>query len=299
MNKKIIIKKITITIGIPAYNEEENISILLDKILAQKGNNFLIEKIIIVSDSSRDNTNKIVSAYKNKMINLIINPKRKGQVYAQNLIFKLAKSDLVVLFEADTYPENKYYLSKLIKPLFKNKEVGLVQGYMKPLKTETIVGKALAVQFKIFSKNSLVNSDNINPIPSGRSGRAFTKKVYENLKWPVSVPEDEYAFLWCVSKGINAVISKSAICYFRLPETFSEYIKTMQKNKSASITINKYFSSKIIRANMSTSYKEKMIVLFYFLYENPLLCFVYLVLRGAIRLKTKNTEFIDLYQERQ
>lgn len=293
MNKKTITKKITITIGIPAYNEEKNIARLLDNVLHQKGKNFVIKKIIVVSDSSQDNTNEIVLNYKNKGVHLVCTPNRKGQIYGQNLIFKLAKSDLVVLFEADTYPQNEYYLSRLIKPLLKNKKIGLVQGSMKPLKTETIIEKALAMQFKKFSKIILTYDSQKNPIPSGRGGRVFTKTVYKNLVWPASVPEDEYAFLWCFSNGIKTFLEKSAICYFRLPQTFSEYTKSMQKNKSASITINKHFSSETISHAMPTSYKEKALVLFYFFFKNPVLCSIYLLLRIGILFKAKDLKFTD------
>ncbi len=295
MNKKSIAKKISITIGIPAYNEEANIAMLLDKILLQKGNSFVVKKIIVVSDSDLDNTNKIVSEYKNTKIHLVANASRKGQVYAQNLIFKLADTDLVVLFEADTYPENEDYLSNLIKPLFKNKNVGLIQGSMQPLKPKTMIAKCLAMQFKIFSKIMLTYHSQKNPIPSGRGGRAFTKTVYKNLIWPTSVPEDEYAYLWCAAKGIETMLQKSAICYFRLPQTVSEYIKSMQKNKSASITIHKYFSSEIISSTMSTSSREKALIFFYFLLADPALCLRYIFLRVAVCFGTKNLEFTDFW----
>ena len=286
-------KKMTITIGIPAHNEEANIAKLLDSVLIQKDKNYLIEKIIVVSDSSKDETNNIVLEYKSKNIDLVINPKRKGQIFGQNLIFKLAKSDLVVLFEADTYLQNELYLSKLIQPVIKDSEIGLVQGYMKPFEVKTLVQRALNLQFKIFTKIVFVRNFSKNPIPSGRGGRVFTKRVYQNLLWPTQVPEDEYAFLWCVSRKIKVHLEKNAVCLFKFPQDVPEYLKQMQKNRSASVTIGKYFSSEIISKNMSTSYKEKIIIFLLFLYKNPLLCLVYIALRIVISIETKNTEFVD------
>ena len=49
-------KKLTVTIGIPAYNEEANVRNLLVSLLAQKETNFKLQEIIVVSDGSTDKT---------------------------------------------------------------------------------------------------------------------------------------------------------------------------------------------------------------------------------------------------
>ena len=52
-----------VSIIIPMYNAEKNISICLDSILNQTYKNF---EIIIVNDGSTDNSLKIVNKYKEK-----------------------------------------------------------------------------------------------------------------------------------------------------------------------------------------------------------------------------------------
>ena len=71
-------KKPTVTIGIPAYNEEANIKNLLDSILSQIQNNFIIDEIIVVSDGSSDKTADIVRSLNNSLINLIEDKERLG-----------------------------------------------------------------------------------------------------------------------------------------------------------------------------------------------------------------------------
>ena len=58
--------QLLVSIGIMAYNEEKNISHLLDSILNQKLNSRLIKEIIVISSGSADQTNKIVKQYANK-----------------------------------------------------------------------------------------------------------------------------------------------------------------------------------------------------------------------------------------
>ena len=286
---------ISITIGIPAYKEEAHIARLLDNIITQKKQNFNIKKIIVVSDSRVDKTNEIVERYKKKNVDLVINSKRKGQIFAQNLIFKKAESDLVILFEADTYPKNKYYISRLINPILKNKSIGMVQGYMKPLETKTLIQKVLNFQFKIYSNIILNKKQTINPIPSGRGGRAFNKNLYLKLKWPAGVPEDEYAYLWCMKNKIEVVLERSAICYFSLPKKYSDYLKEFQKNRSAGITIRKYFSHKIIKNNMSINFIKKIKILFSLILNNPIYTIVYIFLITFANMQTKKIEFTDYW----
>ena len=58
-----------VSIIIPMYNAEKNISLCLDSILSQTYKNF---EIIIVNDGSTDNSLKIVNKYKEKYKDKII-----------------------------------------------------------------------------------------------------------------------------------------------------------------------------------------------------------------------------------
>ena len=49
-------KKLTVSVGIPAYDEEANIKSLLEAILQQRQENFILKSIIVVSDGSTDRT---------------------------------------------------------------------------------------------------------------------------------------------------------------------------------------------------------------------------------------------------
>ena len=65
INKKSM-KQLRVTIGIPAYNEENNIIPLLTSLVNQKTSQVVVEKIIVMSDGSSDNTVGSVKLLKNK-----------------------------------------------------------------------------------------------------------------------------------------------------------------------------------------------------------------------------------------
>src|SRR5262245_52847255 len=119
MNKK------TLTIGIPAFNEEANIGYLLQRLLTQNIFNATLEKIIVVSDGSSDKTAKIVREIKDKRILLIENPERLGLYATQNKILENTDSDILVMFDADILPKNQYLVANLIAPIIKDNTIGV------------------------------------------------------------------------------------------------------------------------------------------------------------------------------
>lgn len=288
-------KKPTVLIGIPAYNEEANITSLLRSLLEQKEDTYVLEKIVVMNDDSNDKTVKKVRAFKSNKIEVRTNKTRQGQIYSQNSIFVNADTDIVILLEADTKPSSNTYIKELIKPLLQNTSVGLVHGNIQPLKPETFIEKISSTQFGIYCHHTLHRKEQLNLLCSGRGGRAFAKFVYEKLRWPKAVPEDDYAYLWCKERNIQTAFQKTAVCHFRSPQTLTDYFREKQKNKSASITIQHHFEK-----DMLNEHKKKPIILMlqmklHFMLTHPILFFCYSILKIVVSLKSVNKEFTDFW----
>src|SRR3989344_5204255 len=97
----------TITVGIPAYNEERNIRSVLESVLQQRGSLFRLEKIIVVSDGSDDRTESMVReiAAANPIIELVADHGRKGKITRLNQLCRMNQSDFLVFLDADTVYE--------------------------------------------------------------------------------------------------------------------------------------------------------------------------------------------------
>src|SRR3989344_5774171 len=147
----------TVTIGIPAFNEEANIAHLLNDLLKSEQSGFALKEIVVSSDGSTDKTDEIVKKISkaNKTVKLIINKSNRGQAVCQNQIISRCQSNVLVLINADMKIEDKNYISKIVKPIFL-KKADLVSTALQPLKPatffESIIYKSVDIKEEIYAK---------------------------------------------------------------------------------------------------------------------------------------------------
>jgi glycosyltransferase involved in cell wall biosynthesis len=115
--------KALLSIIIPAYNEENTISIVVSKIKKLKIEN-IKKEIIIVDDGSLDGT---FSKIKNKKgIKILRHKKNKGKGSAVITGIKNSKGEIILIQDADL-EYNPLDIPRLIKPIL-NKKVSVVYG---------------------------------------------------------------------------------------------------------------------------------------------------------------------------
>ncbi|MBP2073172.1 glycosyltransferase family 2 protein [Thermoanaerobacterium butyriciformans] len=102
-----------ISVIIPAYNEEKNIKNVL--YVLKKIN--IIDEIIVVNDGSTDDTEKVVSLFEVKLINLRTN---LGKGAAVKRGIQAANGDFLVLLDADLIGFTPEHFNKLVKPVLEN-----------------------------------------------------------------------------------------------------------------------------------------------------------------------------------
>src|SRR6266404_9608138 len=89
-------KTLTLTIVIPAYNEQGYIKACLDSI---KNQSEAPNEVIVVDNNSTDKTVEIARKYS---FVKVIHEKRQHQVFAQAAGFNLAKGDIIGRIDADS-----------------------------------------------------------------------------------------------------------------------------------------------------------------------------------------------------
>ena len=133
-----------ISIGVPIYNEEKNISKCLKNILSQSYKNI---EVIVSDNNSKDNTLKICKKFKkkDKRIKIIINKKNYGQGYNFYKVLKKAKGQYF-MFQASDDLRSTNFLKENFNYLSKNRDYIASSGI-------TILGKRKILLKHIFNLN--------------------------------------------------------------------------------------------------------------------------------------------------
>jgi glycosyltransferase involved in cell wall biosynthesis len=140
VSSKIIMN--SLSIGIISYNEEKNITNLLNSIKSQNLGKFSLKEIIISDDSDDDTPFLIKEFIKNNsqfLIRLFHHNERRGASAGWNEIFREAKGDYLVLYDADVILE-KETTYNLVNGF--SSEIGLCAGNPQPIEIINIYGRA-------------------------------------------------------------------------------------------------------------------------------------------------------------
>ncbi len=146
-----------VSLIIAAYNEEKNIREKIENSLSMDYPKDKLE-IIVASDCSTDNTDKIVKEYKARGVKLARLEKRKGKTAAQNNAVSCAKGEILVFSDAPTV-----YKEDAVKKLVRNyhdENVGCVTGeVIYTNEADSVIGNGGALYWKYESWIKQMESD--------------------------------------------------------------------------------------------------------------------------------------------
>lgn len=117
----------SISVFLPAYNEEENISEAIEKINHYLKSHFRDYEILIVNDGSKDQTLKIVQEmqHSNSNLRLVNHPQNLGYAQALRTGFQRASKDLIFYTDSD----GQFDINDLDKLLPFLTDYDIVTGY--------------------------------------------------------------------------------------------------------------------------------------------------------------------------
>lgn len=256
-------KKLTVTIGIPAHNEEKNIKYLLESILEQNKEGYDLENILIISDGSTDNTVRFVKKLQNNTITIINGKKRLGKAIRFNYLLKRNASDIFIQLDGDVVLKNKDTIKKIIKPFFKDPNIAVVNGSVEPVVPITLVERLSHFGFEIWQESKRILGKKAERYRSIGQIRAFSKEFTKHFHLPRGTDhfEDIYVFYYAISNGWKIVSVSDAIVLYRLSSSFNDYINQMVRHLQPHSQLEKHFDKEILEKYETISMKLKLQVL--------------------------------------
>jgi len=206
----------SVSITVPAYNEEHQIRELVESLLALDYPRDRLQ-ILIVSDGSTDRTDEIVSEYRDRGVELLRMPARGGQTAAENAAAERLRGDIVVNTDASIRIR-----PDALKPMiaaFRDPEVGLASGRdvsVGPDHTEGDTGESGYVGYEMNVRRLETRVAGI----IGASGCFYAiRPELHRIALPGELSRDFAAALHTIEHGYRPVSVHRAVCY--VPRTTS------------------------------------------------------------------------------
>ena len=225
-------KILKLTVGIPAYNEEQNIKNLLYTVLKQTHNSYILEKIIVISDGSTDSTNSIVTGMmkRDKRIVLIAGKQRKGKTERLNELLKINKSDILTILDADIILDKKNVFNKIIQIFNHKNEVALIGLNMKALSSKKFIGKLINTWEEIWYEIRIKNNNGINIYNIRGGAFALRTNFINQIKIPNNLQQvARYVYHYVQSKNYKFVFAKNATTLYRAPDNLKDYVSVLSR----------------------------------------------------------------------
>ncbi len=210
------------SVGVTAYNEEENIGPLLAALLDQHLHRVEIGEIIVVASACTDRTVPIVREFmaRDVRVKLIEQARREGKTSAVNIFLAASQHDICVLESGDTLP-HEYAVEHLVR-MFDDPTVGMVGAQKVAVNTpDHIVGLLSHLRLRMEHELCLT-------IPRLGEMIAF-RKVFERIPHDVAMDE-AFVEALVVRNGMQVKYAPDAVVYNTGPESVSDFIRQRRRN---------------------------------------------------------------------
>lgn len=227
----------SITVGIPSYNERQNIVNLLRAIEEQHTPIFEV----LISDDSSDNTPSLVHNFAQHSvldIQLFHHDTRRGAAAAWNEILQRAAGDIIVLYDADTIPHPSC-TEQLTSHIQGN--VGICASNSQPVQAAGIAGRASVFISKWLRSVRLVRLSHYTVM-----GRALAINSGEAKK--IEIPTNIIAidlYMQCkvLEMGRDVIYNDGAIVYFKPANNIHDLASQVMRAVNGHKQIEEYVSS--------------------------------------------------------
>jgi cellulose synthase/poly-beta-1,6-N-acetylglucosamine synthase-like glycosyltransferase/peptidoglycan/xylan/chitin deacetylase (PgdA/CDA1 family) len=209
----------TVTVLIPAFNEEKVIVSTVERILASDYRDL---EVLVIDDGSSDHTAYIVRSHflRDARVGVISIP-NGGKANALNIGLSRARGEVVVALDADTQ-FNSDTISRLVR-WFADPEIGAVAGNAKVGNRINMITRWQALEYIVaqnLERRALSALDTLTVVP-GAVGAWRREALLEMGGFPAdTLAEDQDLTIAIQTRGYRALFDSTAIAWTEAPATF-------------------------------------------------------------------------------
>lgn len=188
-----------LTLIITVHNEAARITDKIENALQIDYPREALE-IIVASDCSTDDTDRIVGSYADRGVRLVRADERRGKEYAQLCAIRAAGGEILVFSDAATViPADAL---RILAGTFADRRIGALSSEDRFISPDgRVVGEGLYVRYEMWLRR--LESDRAGLV--GLSGSFFAARREVCADWDIHAPSDFNTALNCAMQGLVAV----------------------------------------------------------------------------------------------
>lgn len=221
----------SVTVAIPAHNEDGVILNILNDIQMQEYFNCEIVKVIVYCDGCSDSTAKKVrkKMESNSIISIYEGRERIGKIRMLNRIFRENDSDFLIILDADIGLDSKKFVQSFVKEAINNQEKVMFSAHQTPLRPKNIIGRIFHASFLMWDyvRLSIPNKDHVENFYGAAT--IYRKDFAKSIMIPDSITGMRtYLYLLAKRNGGFYYADKVSIKYWP-PHTFADFAKLRKR----------------------------------------------------------------------
>ncbi len=243
-----ILSSMDITIGICAYNEEQNIERCILSIYVQNTRGINVKEVIVVSSGSTDRTDDIVRSLQkdHEEIVLIHQEEHEGKNSAINAYLEAKTCDIVVMLNADNVLGNEDSLWRLVSH-FEDEKTGMVGGHPIPTNSkEDKLGFATHMLWTMHHNLALIYPKIGELVAFRDIGTRLTKDQQS---------DEDLIRMALENSGYRCAYAPDAIVLNRGPETEADFLKQRTRVNIGECVMKRKYDYDIPSWNMKYLFK--------------------------------------------
>lgn len=238
----------SLSVAIPALNEQNTLARLILSIIRQKRKRYILEHIFVMCDGSSDKTDSIIINLSKKYPELkhIDTKYRVSKLQKLNYIYSQNTSELLLTLDADVLLGTNQEIDMLIQTLGTDRNARIVAANMVPYTPKGFIPKILYTRHMLWNaiRSNVPNGDHI----ANLYGQAtlLKKNFSKTIKYPEGTTADE-EFLYMSAKKVDGFrYSRDTKIYYTAPQTFYEARLLYHRTSLERNSLIEYFGPSII-----------------------------------------------------